>query len=321
MRILARAPEGLRQKLAPAPRFPRLREAVLAHAQEPDRLRDALASTAVHPVEVTILNIIAAILDEWLLNQLPTACRSTWGRYVAMGMLTAVYRAGSPAEFALAFRSPDVWEEAILELLTKHRPPAPLGYPDRVHTAGKLRDYVIGSPLRWNGFERTVEEALRGATAPDKVLWAVRRAAPAWATAPVLTAVAELANVRNSELAKCGNLDRATAWRHGRPRPQEAPQPAQKIAGSRVSWPPGSSARPWLAAAQAQMQATRGPVSEACSEIRPSQRSSTHGSPPPVPTTRGRPVGAPPAVRQPGGTRPPGCGVGGRRRSIPGSGL
>jgi transcriptional regulator with XRE-family HTH domain len=186
--FLARAPESLRQKLAPAPRFPRLREAVLGHAHDPDRLRDALAATAVHPVEVTILNIVAAILDEWLLNQLPTACGSTWGRYVAMGRLGAVHRAGSPAEFALAFRSPDVWEEAILELLTKHRPPAPLGYPDRVQTAGRLRDYVIGSPLRWHGFERAVEEALRGAAAPEPVIWEVRRAAPAWATAPVLSA-------------------------------------------------------------------------------------------------------------------------------------
>lgn len=94
----------------------------------------------------------------------------------------------SPAEFALAFRSPEVWEEAILELLTRHRPSAPLGYPDRVHTAGRLRDYVIGAPLRWHGFERTVEETLRGATAPEEVIWAVRRAAPAWATAPVLAA-------------------------------------------------------------------------------------------------------------------------------------
>jgi transcriptional regulator with XRE-family HTH domain len=186
--FLTRAPESLRQKLAPAPRFPRLREAVLAHAQDPDRLREALAATTVHPVEVTILNIFTAILDEWLLNELPLACGSTWRRYVAMGVLTAVYRAGSPAEFALAFRSPDVWEEAILELLTTHRPLAPLGYPDRVQTASRLREYVIGAPLRWHGFERTVEEVLRRAAAPEAVIWDVRRAAPAWATAPVLSA-------------------------------------------------------------------------------------------------------------------------------------
>jgi hypothetical protein len=47
-------------------------------------------------------------------------------------------------------------------------------------------------------------------------------------------AVGELANVRNSELAKCGNLDRATTRASHAPRPQGAPQPAQEIAGSPV---------------------------------------------------------------------------------------
>jgi len=93
-------------------------------------------------------------------------CGSTWRRYVAMGLLTAAYR-GSPAELALVFRSPEVWEEAILELLTTQRAPAPLGYPDRIQTAGWLRDYVIGAQLSWHGFERTVEETLRRAAAPQ----------------------------------------------------------------------------------------------------------------------------------------------------------
>jgi hypothetical protein len=47
-------------------------------------------------------------------------------------------------------------------------------------------------------------------------------------------AVGELAHVRNSELAKCGNLDRATTRASHAPRPQGAPQPAQEIAGSQV---------------------------------------------------------------------------------------
>ena len=80
---------------------------------------------------ITLLNILTTILDEWLLNKLPMTCGSTWRRYVAMGLLTAAYR-GSPAELALVFRSPEVWEEAILELLTTQRAPAPLGYPDRI---------------------------------------------------------------------------------------------------------------------------------------------------------------------------------------------
>jgi hypothetical protein len=93
-----------------------------------------------------------------------------------MGMLTAVYRAGSTVEFALVFRSPEVWEEAILELLTTQRPPPRWGIPIEVQTAGRLREYVIGAPLRWHGFERTVEEALRRAAAPEAVIREVRRA-------------------------------------------------------------------------------------------------------------------------------------------------
>jgi hypothetical protein len=61
----------------------------------------------------------------------------------------------------------------------------------------------------------------------------------------------------------------------GRPRPQEAPQPAQKIAGSRVCWRPAVARVQVRSAPQLKMQATRGPVFEACSETRPSQRSTT----------------------------------------------
>ena len=83
---------------------------------------------------------------------------SPWGcspRPIARGIRPGVSVAGG------------VGEEAILELLTTQRAPAPLGYPDRIQTAGWLRDYVIGAQLSWHGFERTVEETLRRAAAPQ----------------------------------------------------------------------------------------------------------------------------------------------------------
>lgn len=183
---LERAPESLRQKVAPMARYPRLREAILAHATDAKGLLDVLASTPEHPLETTIIDILQVILDEWIVNWIPE-CNVIWDKYVKMGLLLPRPDRKDSDIYAFVFQYPAVWEEVILTIPNIDSSNKGIGYADRVQTAARLREYLVGAPLRWEGFEHTVEEALRAKGCSQTLLWELSKANIDWKTVPVLS--------------------------------------------------------------------------------------------------------------------------------------
>lgn len=183
---LERAPESLRQKVAPMARYPRLREAILARATDAKRLRDVLASTPEHPLEATIINVLQVILDEWVVNWLPE-CSVIWDKYVKMGLLLPLPDRKGSDIYTFVFQYPAVWEEVVLTIPKIDSPDKGIGCADRVQTAARLREYLVGAPLRWDGFEHTVEEALWVEGCSQTLLRELNKANPDWRTMPVLS--------------------------------------------------------------------------------------------------------------------------------------
>lgn len=164
----------------------RVRKALLPHvAGNADALYTAFRKSRKHPVDQQILGLLAAILDELMVNWIPNL-EPLWTKGRRLGFVDP----NAPRDLTVMYGHilrHFLWDDVTLAVLSTYQRELQIGYGDRAETAARLAPYLAGMPLRWYGFEDAVEKSLQDKGCPLEIINQVLKQAGEWETAPQIT--------------------------------------------------------------------------------------------------------------------------------------
>ena len=176
---------GGRQQVKPRRRHPRLRAALLKHVHNADELRSAFRGSREHPVDQQIIAMLSAVLDELVVNSIADL-EALWDKRRRLGLVDPNAPRDLTAMYGYVLRH-NLWDDAALAVLSLYKRDLGIGYGDRAETAGRLRPYLAGVPLRWRGFEDAAEQTLKADGCNQEVINQVLKRTGEWETAPSVT--------------------------------------------------------------------------------------------------------------------------------------